>query len=72
LVSTNETAASQTLETEAMDNKQPASKRVKVEKSPPTRRGTLTRYMATALVGAVVGGVGAVAALAALPPDFFN
>lgn len=33
---------------------------------------TVTQYAATAFAGAVVGGVGVIAALASLPPDYFS
>ncbi|KGQ01629.1 hypothetical protein PAAG_11611 [Paracoccidioides lutzii Pb01] len=48
----------------------PPQKKVKTEPS-PDRGSNFARYAASALVGAAVGGIGVVAALAALPPDFF-
>jgi hypothetical protein len=48
---------------------QPPRKRTKT--APPSPGDNLTRYVATALAGAVIGGVGAIAALLSLPPDFF-
>jgi FHA domain len=45
------------------------AKRARTEKK--ARNNNLTTLAATALAGAVVGGVGVVAALVALPPDFF-
>jgi hypothetical protein len=44
-------------------------KRVKIAEN---RRGSFIRYAASAIVGAVVGGVATVATLASLPPDFFD
>ncbi|KAK2759922.1 hypothetical protein FQN54_002658 [Arachnomyces sp. PD_36] len=68
-------------ETQAQDQKQdedqdqePPRKKVKMttEATNASRpRGNFTKYAATALAGAVVGGVGAIATLIALPPDFF-
>ncbi|PGH08795.1 hypothetical protein AJ79_05894 [Helicocarpus griseus UAMH5409] len=49
----------------------PPQKKVKTE----TRRSdgsNFARYAASALVGAAVGGIGVITALASLPPDFFN
>ncbi|EEH50339.2 uncharacterized protein PADG_06418 [Paracoccidioides brasiliensis Pb18] len=48
----------------------PPQKKVKTEPS-PARGSNFARYAASALVGAAVGGIGVVAALAALPPEFF-
>jgi hypothetical protein len=48
---------------------EPRRKRIKVRNG--GQGGTFARYAATALVGAVVGGITTVAALASLPPDFF-
>ncbi|EEQ91503.1 uncharacterized protein BDCG_06623 [Blastomyces dermatitidis ER-3] len=54
----------------------PRAKKIKVE-TPDVPRGaeaktSFARYAASALLGAAVGGIGVVAALASLPPDFFN
>ncbi|KKZ64698.1 hypothetical protein EMCG_09409 [[Emmonsia] crescens] len=53
----------------------PPQKKIKTDT--PVSRGTenrtsFGRYAVSALLGAAVGGIGAVAALASLPPDFFN
>ncbi|PGH14957.1 hypothetical protein AJ80_05720 [Polytolypa hystricis UAMH7299] len=56
----------------AASGEEPPRKRVAVEKLKAPPRSSFTRYVASALVGAVVGGVGVVAALASLPPDYFN
>lgn len=47
-------------------------KRAKTTEERPSRMRTLARYAATAVAGAVAGSVGAIVALASLPPDFFN
>ena len=48
-------------------------KRYRVEKkSQKSRKGSVARYATTALVGAVVGGLGTIAALASLPPEYFQ
>ncbi|PGH00352.1 hypothetical protein GX51_05850 [Blastomyces parvus] len=54
----------------------PQAKKIKIE-TPDARHGaepksSFTRYAASALLGAAVGGISVVAALASLPPDFFN
>ncbi|KLJ07330.1 hypothetical protein EMPG_17190 [Blastomyces silverae] len=54
----------------------PQAKKIKIE-TPDVPRGaetktTFSRYAASALLGAAVGGISVVAALASLPPDFFN
>ncbi|OJD24470.1 hypothetical protein ACJ73_04172 [Blastomyces percursus] len=54
----------------------PRAKKIKIE-TPVVPRGaeaktSFARYAASALFGAAVGGIGVVAALASLPPDFFN
>ncbi|KAK2857317.1 hypothetical protein FQN49_004817 [Arthroderma sp. PD_2] len=52
---------------------EPPRKRVKISKPRQLSRTTVfVRYAATAITGAVVGGVGAVVALASLPPNFFD
>ncbi|RJE22671.1 FHA domain protein [Aspergillus sclerotialis] len=45
-------------------------KRSRVEKK--SRKGSVARYATTALVGALVGGLGTIAALASLPPEYFQ
>lgn len=61
-------------------NKIPLQRRNKGGEEPPAKRARManetgkpnfTTLAATALAGAIVGGVGVVAALVALPPDFF-
>lgn len=64
----------QTNETETAQHTPPQKK---IKTDTPVSRGTenrtsLGRYAASALLGAAVGGIGVVAALASLPPDFFN
>lgn len=49
---------------------EPRRKRVKVTNG--SRRSSFAGYAVSALIGAVVGGIGTVAALASLPPDFFG
>lgn len=49
---------------------EPCRKRVKI--SDESRRSSFAKYAASALIGAVFGGIGTVAALASLPPDFFG
>ncbi|KAL1998821.1 hypothetical protein VTN02DRAFT_5519 [Thermoascus thermophilus] len=49
---------------------EPCRKRVKIREE--SGRGSFAKYAASALVGAVFGGIGTVAALASLPPDFFG
>lgn len=48
----------------------PPAKRVKTNQ--PTRAKSLVSHAATAIVGAIVGGLSTVALLASLPPDYFN
>ncbi|EEH03273.1 predicted protein [Histoplasma capsulatum G186AR] len=48
----------------------PQAKKIKTET--PAASPSLARYAASALLGAAVGGIGVVVALASLPPDFFN
>ncbi|OJD13187.1 hypothetical protein AJ78_06330 [Emergomyces pasteurianus Ep9510] len=55
----------------------PPPKKIKTTATPVSSRETKTRtsfgrYAASALLGAAVGGISVVAALASLPPDFFN
>ncbi|EER25647.1 FHA domain containing protein [Coccidioides posadasii C735 delta SOWgp] len=54
-----------------VDTHQP-SKRTKVDNERPARMKSIAGYAATAAVGVFVGGVGAIVALASLPPDFFS
>ncbi|KAK2747969.1 hypothetical protein FQN57_001560 [Myotisia sp. PD_48] len=54
------------------NHEEPPSKRVRTSYSRRSNAGVITRYVATAVVSAVVGGVGAVVALASLPPNFFD
>ncbi|EEP81255.1 predicted protein [Uncinocarpus reesii 1704] len=53
------------------DNERP-KKLAKMANERPSRMQIVARYAATAAAGAVVGGVGAIMALASLPADFFN
>ncbi|WEW60218.1 hypothetical protein PRK78_005703 [Emydomyces testavorans] len=55
----------------ASEMERPA-KRVKTVNKQPSRMRSVARYAATAVAGAVVGSIGAVAVLASLPPDYFN
>ncbi|OJJ48756.1 hypothetical protein ASPZODRAFT_141014 [Penicilliopsis zonata CBS 506.65] len=52
-------------------SEEPLRKKARVENEAPHARGYIS-HAATALVGAVVGGLGTIALLASLPPDFFN
>lgn len=52
--------------TESSKDKQQPSKRVKT-----SHTGTFRRHATTAILGAVVGAVGAIAGLAAIPADYF-
>ena len=45
-------------------------KKSRVEKK--SRKGSIASYATTALVGAMVGGLGTIAALASLPPEYFQ
>jgi chemotaxis response regulator CheB len=49
---------------------EPPRKRVKA--THPTRSKTLASHAATAVVGALLGGLGTIAMLAALPPNYFH
>lgn len=49
---------------------QPPRKRVNTGQSP--RVGSIASHATTALVGAVVGGLGTIVALASLPPEYFQ
>ncbi|OJJ33790.1 hypothetical protein ASPWEDRAFT_28985 [Aspergillus wentii DTO 134E9] len=53
---------------DTFENERP-SKRAKTTHEPSS--GGFARHAATALVGAVVGGLGTIAVLASLPPDYF-
>lgn len=69
-------SASKTTEEKAQaPDQEPPSKRVKLS-TPATNsarpRSNFAKYAATALAGAIVGGVGAIATLIALPPEFFS
>ncbi|EZF14302.1 hypothetical protein H112_06123 [Trichophyton rubrum D6] len=51
----------------------PPQKRAKSSNAEqPSRLGVFARYAATAITGAVLGGVGTVVALASLPPGYFD
>ncbi|KAH0542032.1 hypothetical protein FGG08_003496 [Glutinoglossum americanum] len=60
-------SSSQFENTQATHADEPASKRVKVTTEP--RRGGIARFAATALAGAVIGGIGVFAALVASAPS---
>ncbi|KAK2809043.1 hypothetical protein FQN50_004096 [Emmonsiellopsis sp. PD_5] len=50
----------------------PPQKKVKTETPLPSESSNFGRYAASAFVGVAVGGIGAIAALASLPPNFFG
>lgn len=54
---------------EAIEQTEPPAKRVKTTNA--TGSSNLARYAATAVGGVILGGIGAVAALISLPPEFF-
>ncbi|KAJ5753938.1 uncharacterized protein N7511_008091 [Penicillium nucicola] len=54
----------------ALSENEPPAKRVKSTHSAPSR--SLASHAATAVVGALLGGLGTIAMLAALPPDYFH
>ena len=56
--------------TSALSENEPPTKRVK--STHPTPSKNLASHAATAVVGALLGGLGTIAMLAALPPDYFH
>lgn len=58
--------------TPAPEKSERPRKRARTIKKPHSRARTLAKYAATAAAGAVAGSIGAIVALASLPPNFFD
>lgn len=63
-----QTQTSTSISTPTPTSPAPATARLRTR----SRGRTIARYAATALVGAVAGGVGTIATLASLPPNYFD
>lgn len=53
-------------------NEEDERRRKRIKTTQESRRRSIVSHVTTAVVGAVVGGLGTVALLASLPPDFFQ